>query len=108
MTSIRASLNFKNSLPLLVYQDVEAGSEIGAVEARSLLGFFLKNPGRLIPLGKKYKLLKMPFHTVENLKLSSPKANGEKKEFQQRLFANPVQTHLAGDSTSEYFKVLLM
>ena len=59
-----------------MYQDVEADSELGAVEARSLLGFFLKNPGRLIPLGKKYKLLKMPFHTVE--KLSSPKANGEK------------------------------
>ena len=30
-----------------------------------------------------------------------------KKEFQQRLFANPVQTHLAGDSTSEYFKVFV-
>ena len=57
----RASLNFKNSLPLLVYQDVEADSELGAVEARSLLGFFLKNPGRLIPLGKKYKLLKYRF-----------------------------------------------
>ena len=57
-----------------MYQDVEADSELGAVEARSLPGFFLKNPGRLI--GKKYKLLKMPFHTVETL--SSPKANGEK------------------------------
>lgn len=50
-----------------MYQDVEADSELGAVEARSLLGFFFKNPGRLIPLRKKYKLLKMPFPTVENV-----------------------------------------
>lgn len=50
-----------------MYQDVEADSEPGAVEARSLLGFFFKNPGRLIPLRKKYKLLKMPFPTVETV-----------------------------------------
>jgi len=47
-----------------VYQDVEADSEVGVVEARSLFGLFLKNPGRL---EKKYKRYKILFHSLQNV-----------------------------------------